>query len=59
MYTYNQYLNSNLSILLFPQSNKNIDKSGKFHIGKNGEHFCKLGFIQILKDGFDNKILDF
>lgn len=55
MYAYNQYWNSNLSILLFPQSNNNRDKSGKFHIGKNGEHFCKLGFIQIL----ENNQLDF
>ena len=55
MYAYNQYWDSNLSILLFPQSNNNKDKSGKFHIGKNGEHFCKLGFIQIL----ENDQLDF
>jgi 5-methylcytosine-specific restriction enzyme subunit McrC len=40
MFAYNQYWDSNLSMLLFPQSNNNKDKSGKFHIGKNGEHFC-------------------
>ncbi len=57
MYAYNQYWDSNLSILLYLQSNNNNDKSGKFHIGKNDEHFCKLGFIQILEnDQLDFKI---
>lgn len=51
IYTYNQYWNATHSMLLYPMVNEEYKEAwGKYHIGKNGVSYCKLGFINVIKD---------
>lgn len=54
MYAYNQYWKAKKSLLLYPQTANTQDNKGTYPIGIGGEHYCKLGFINVL----DGKVLD-
>ncbi len=51
MYVYNQYWDVEKSLLLYPQIEPFNENFGKYHKGINPENYCKLGFVNVLKDG--------
>ncbi len=51
MYAYNQYWNVNKSMLLYPLVDSVNEKFGKYHKGNQGNSYCKLGFVNVLKEG--------
>ncbi|MBC7407214.1 MAG: restriction endonuclease [Arcicella sp.] len=48
MYVYNMYWESEKSMLLYPTTKELITDFGKFHKGKEGDNFCKLGFVKVM-----------
>jgi 5-methylcytosine-specific restriction enzyme subunit McrC len=56
MYVYNHHWNSTKSLLLYPKSETQNDVEGEFQL-KMGEerHFCKMGYVEVVKDGKLNK----
>ena len=51
MYVYNIYWNVKRSFLLYPSSRGQINRSGNYHKGREGENACELVFIDILSEG--------
>lgn len=52
MYAYNMYWEAKRSLLLYPEIITHQETFGKFHIGREGENVCKVGFISVFnKDG--------
>ena len=50
MYVYNMYWNATKSMLLYPTIESKQTNFGSFHIGKEGDNKCKLGFVQIINE---------
>jgi 5-methylcytosine-specific restriction enzyme subunit McrC len=51
MYAYNMYWDARKAILLYPKTgDKKEEDFGKFYKGINGEHLCKVGFVDVLDE---------
>lgn len=52
MYVYNHHWKSNSSMLLYPRSGIQEDKSGIYDLpGEMGKHQCLLGFVDVVRNG--------
>ena len=53
MFAYNLSWKSYRSVLLYPKTEQNISTElwGEFHKGMDEQHYCKLGFVDVLKEG--------
>jgi len=51
MYAYNMYWDARKAILLYPKTGEKKEEDfGKFYKGINGEHLCKVGFVDVLDE---------
>jgi len=48
--TYNIYWNADKSMLLYPKTSFTQEPWGKYLKGKVNNHYCKLGFVDVLDE---------